>query len=282
MNLGVLGISLADRSACTCWPARLLVVFGSGVFANAITQQRETKSAANSSQPRNVKPSRANSLIKPFGHQRAARREAMCSRWPRARTVTSSQELWEVAPSAQRITGDIWTPVNTGLTATDVRALASNIHPETFLPERWVAVSFDRRTMETPGRRLTMVWIIPLSSPWPSIPAGTSLPERSKEVASTGRRTTAKTGLWWNNGLTNTYVYALAINSGGDIFAATWGGADGIFRPNDNGESWTEVNIGLADPYYHFVRHQCQRGHFRRWRWSRRSGRSISFDEQWR
>ena len=43
-----------------------------------------------------------------------------------------------------------------------------------------------------------------------------------------------------NNGLTNTYVYALAINPSGDIFAATWG--SGIFRSTDNGENWTEVN----------------------------------------
>ena len=50
-----------------------------------------------------------------------------------------------------------------------------------------------------------------------------------------------------NNGLTNTYVYALAINASGDIFAGTWGG--GIFRSTDNGESWTEVNTGITVPY---------------------------------
>ena len=35
----------------------LLVAFGSGIFANAIAQQREMKSAPNGAQSRNIKPS---------------------------------------------------------------------------------------------------------------------------------------------------------------------------------------------------------------------------------
>jgi photosystem II stability/assembly factor-like uncharacterized protein len=45
--------------------------------------------------------------------------------------------------------------------------------------------------------------------------------------------------------LTNTYVTALAINSGDDIFAATFGG--GAFRSTDNGDSWTARNTGVPD-----------------------------------
>src|SRR5207249_2650015 len=48
-----------------------------------------------------------------------------------------------------------------------------------------------------------------------------------------------------DNGLTNTWVTALAINSSGDIFAATLGG--GAFRSTDNGDSWTQLNTGVPD-----------------------------------
>ena len=50
-----------------------------------------------------------------------------------------------------------------------------------------------------------------------------------------------------NNGLTNTYVPALAINASGQIFAGTWG--NGVFLSTDNGESWTEVSNGITQPF---------------------------------
>jgi hypothetical protein len=48
-----------------------------------------------------------------------------------------------------------------------------------------------------------------------------------------------------NNGLTKTWILAIAINSSDVIFAGTEGG--GVFRSIDNGENWTETNIGLVD-----------------------------------
>ena len=48
-----------------------------------------------------------------------------------------------------------------------------------------------------------------------------------------------------DNGLTNTYVTALAINSSNNIFAATFGG--GAFRSTDNGDSWTALNTGVPN-----------------------------------
>jgi hypothetical protein len=48
-----------------------------------------------------------------------------------------------------------------------------------------------------------------------------------------------------NTGLTNTVVYALAINVSGHIFAGTDGG--GGFRSTNNGESWMAVNTGLTN-----------------------------------
>lgn len=47
-----------------------------------------------------------------------------------------------------------------------------------------------------------------------------------------------------NSGLTDPYVWALAINSTGHIFAGT---GDGVFRSTDNGENWTPVNSGLTE-----------------------------------
>jgi len=47
-----------------------------------------------------------------------------------------------------------------------------------------------------------------------------------------------------NSGLTFSYIWALAINAGGDIFAGTSGG--GVFRSSNNGDSWTEVTNDLT------------------------------------
>lgn len=47
-----------------------------------------------------------------------------------------------------------------------------------------------------------------------------------------------------NNGLTNTNIRALAVNSQGTIFAGTWNG--GVFRFMENDTIWTEVNNGIT------------------------------------
>lgn len=39
------------------------------------------------------------------------------------------------------------------------------------------------------------------------------------------------------------YIWSLAINSSGDIFAGT---ADGVFRSTDNGANWVQINQGLT------------------------------------
>lgn len=47
-----------------------------------------------------------------------------------------------------------------------------------------------------------------------------------------------------SDGLTNYFVYCLAINKWSeDIFACTY---DGVFRSTDNGDSWTQINNGLT------------------------------------
>jgi len=44
-----------------------------------------------------------------------------------------------------------------------------------------------------------------------------------------------------NTGLTDLYIFAIAVSSSGDIWAAT--GADGIFRSTDNGDTWTQAGL---------------------------------------
>ncbi|HEY3873898.1 MAG TPA: regulator, partial [Candidatus Kapabacteria bacterium] len=59
-------------------------------------------------------------------------------------------------------------------------------------------------------------------------------------------RSTNNGGSWSakNNGLTNTYVWALAI-IGTNLFAGTYGG--GVFLSTDSGDTWTAANNGLSN-----------------------------------
>jgi len=50
-----------------------------------------------------------------------------------------------------------------------------------------------------------------------------------------------------NNGLTNSYVQSLAINSLGYIFAGMYGA--GVYRSTDNGENWTQVGLTSSEVY---------------------------------
>ena len=45
--------------------------------------------------------------------------------------------------------------------------------------------------------------------------------------------------------MTDLRVGTLAVNANGELFAGT---QSGVFRSQDNGESWTEVSTGLTDP----------------------------------
>jgi len=49
-----------------------------------------------------------------------------------------------------------------------------------------------------------------------------------------------------NNGLENTAIHDLEINSNDIIFVSTW---EGVFRSTDNGDSWSEINNGLTANY---------------------------------
>ena len=55
-----------------------------------------------------------------------------------------------------------------------------------------------------------------------------------------------ETDFWrQTNGPGGGTVRSFAINSSGHIFAGTYGGV-GVFRSEDNGDSWTAVNTGLT------------------------------------
>ena len=49
-----------------------------------------------------------------------------------------------------------------------------------------------------------------------------------------------------NNGLTCTYLWSLAVNDQGHIFAGTAGCNTGIYRSTNNGDSWELINNGLT------------------------------------
>ena len=52
-----------------------------------------------------------------------------------------------------------------------------------------------------------------------------------------------------NTGLTNTDVYALAINpqTPDTLYAGTYGG--GVFKSTNGGTNWTAMNTGLTNTY---------------------------------
>jgi len=139
---------------------------------------------------------------------------------------------------------ETWTGVNSGLTATNVRALAINavsghifagtfsgVFRSTDNGDSWIPVNN--------GLEFPSVISLAINSSG-DIFAGT--------FEGGGVYRSTDNGDNWtliDNGLTNTYVTALAINSSDNIFAATFGG--GAFRSTNNGGSWTALNTGVPN-----------------------------------
>ena len=53
-----------------------------------------------------------------------------------------------------------------------------------------------------------------------------------------------------NTGLTNTRIYALAIDpvTPATLYAGTYGDGGGVFKSTNGGGNWSAVNTGLTDP----------------------------------
>jgi photosystem II stability/assembly factor-like uncharacterized protein len=140
--------------------------------------------------------------------------------------------------------GTSWTPVNIGLTNTNVMSLAINLSGHIFAGtyEGGVFRSTNNGDSWTPvNTGLTnnafSALVINLSG---HIFAGTT---------TNGVFRSTTNGDSWiavNIGLTNDDVFALAINSStGHIFAGTYSGE--VFRSTNNGDNWTAVNTGLTN-----------------------------------
>jgi hypothetical protein len=97
-------------------------------------------------------------------------------------------------------------------------------------------------------------WTTPPNTGLPSNATVTALAVNGSDIIAgvsgssaggTGVFISSNNGSTWtakNNGLTNTMVYALAVN-GTSLFAGTNGG---VFRSVDNGSSWTAANNGIT------------------------------------
>jgi ligand-binding sensor domain-containing protein len=137
--------------------------------------------------------------------------------------------------------GGSWSPANTGLTDTEIEALAINSTGHIFAGTigRGVFRSVDNGGSWTEINNDLNAAVSSLASKASGeIFAGTN----------GGVFRSTNTGDSWtlvNSGLTNKYVYALAINASGGIFAGTSDG--GVFRSADNGGTWTPVNAGLTN-----------------------------------
>jgi photosystem II stability/assembly factor-like uncharacterized protein len=140
--------------------------------------------------------------------------------------------------------GGDWSTINSGLTNTDVNALAINSSDNLFAGTHGGGVyrSADSGSSWTPvNSGLTYSYITALVvNSSDDIFAGT--------YGAGAYRSTNNGDNWTqiNSGLTNGYVNALVINSSGHIFAGTGGG--GMYRSTDNGDNWVQINNGLGIP----------------------------------
>jgi hypothetical protein len=139
--------------------------------------------------------------------------------------------------------GDNWTEINSGLTHTDVRALAINSDDHIF------AGTFGGgayRSTDNGGN-----WIeinSGLTSDYVNALAINASDHVFAGTSSGGAYRSTNNGDNWtqiNTGLTSSNVRALAINSAGDIFAGTIVG--GVHRSTNNGDNWTQINTGLTE-----------------------------------
>ena len=114
--------------------------------------------------------------------------------------------------------GATWTAVNNGLTGTNVRALAINSSGDIFAGTfGGVFRSTDNGDTWVPVEQRDRDTVRHLAGDQRR--AGRSSRARSRVAASIARPTTARAGRWSLDGLTNTYVTALAITPNGNIFA---------------------------------------------------------------
>ncbi len=135
--------------------------------------------------------------------------------------------------------GASWTEVNTGLTSTDVYALAlsgTNLFAGTASGGVFVSTNNGTRWTQV-NTGLTNTNVSSLAVNGSNLFAGTR---------GGGVFLSTNSGASWtevNSGLTTTDLFALAF-SGTNLFAATNGG--GVFLSTNNGTSWTMVNSGLT------------------------------------
>jgi len=141
---------------------------------------------------------------------------------------------------------EFWEPINTGLTSTDVRALAINSSDDIFAATNGGVFrssdNGDTWTQINTGLTRTSINALAINS------------NHDIFAGSFGGHVfrSSDNGDNWSEislGVATTIVVSLAINGGGDIFAGTLGFAGdegGVFRSTDNGANWSRINAGLT------------------------------------
>ena len=134
--------------------------------------------------------------------------------------------------------GETWQPVNEGLTALYVNALAVGEGGVLYAgTSGGVFRSADGETWQPVNEGLTALYVSTLA-----VGKGGVL-----YVRTSGGVFRSADGETWqpvNEGLTSLYVNTLALGEGGVLYAGTYGG--GVFR-SDDGQTWQPVNEGLTD-----------------------------------
>lgn len=129
-----------------------------------------------------------------------------------------------------------WVQLNTGLTNLDVRALIANMSNDVFAGTHGGGIFRSTDRCESWTHVLTGIYVSSLAvSPDEFIFAGSP---------GGGVYRSTNNGDSWiqqTNGLTNTDVRSIAVNSSGHVFAGT---ASGVFRSTDHGHNWSHVLSG--------------------------------------
>jgi len=137
--------------------------------------------------------------------------------------------------------GDTWTAINNGLTDLTVRSVTTNLRGDIFVGTETGLFRFtdNGNTWTKTSLPAIRVWSLAVNING-DVLAGIFGVWRSTDNGDTWAPS--------SNGMIVSDIYALAVNSRGEIYAGTL--KNGVFRSTDNGGNWIEANTGMINSQF--------------------------------